>query len=315
MRPFPGLVSYFVLAAIIATDAVWLAIGHVPVAFGDALAVPVVLMPVVSLTLIRLFPERSQRRTRIFRRLDVAMQGLIFICVTWAAALTLNHLAMTIRYPLADSLLARWDAALGFDWRDYFALVTGSAALRTLLEAAYNAFALVSLVAILALALTGMQQRAAYAIEAFLIASVLCIAIGLYFPAEGASAYYLRGSLTEDQLATFPGLYHLDALHRLRSGQLLVIDPLRLQGLVTFPSFHTAGGIVIAAALWRTRWFWPVAAYTALMIASTPIYGAHYVIDLIAGAAVAVVVLIALASLGYHRGVLQEGLPEVRAHP
>jgi len=93
----------------------------------------------------------------------------------------------------------------------------------------------------------------------------------------------------------------------LREGQVVAIDPTRLPGLVTFPSFHTAGGIVVATAFWRTRWFIPVAIYTAFMIASTPIYGAHYAIDLVAGAVVAVAVMAALSSLTCYRGVLGRG--------
>ena len=69
-----------------------------------------------------------------------------------------------------------------------------------------------------------------------------------------------------------------------------------LEGLITFPSFHTAIAILFAWAVWRTPYVWFAGLVTnVLMILSTPLSGSHYVIDL-AGGAVVATVAIALAS-------------------
>ena len=97
-----------------------------------------------------------------------------------------------------------------------------------------------------------------------------------------------------------PGLYHLEALGALRTGPV-ALDLGNLPGLVTFPSFHTAAGIVLTWAFWRTRAFPVVAAYAATMIAATPVFGGHYFVDLLAGACVAAVVCGGLAALPFYR--------------
>jgi len=63
-----------------------------------------------------------------------------------------------------------------------------------------------------------------------------------------------------------------------------------LPGLTTFPSFHTAAGIVLLYAFRQTLMFWPILLYVISMIASTPIYGEHYFSDLIFGTAIAVII-------------------------
>lgn len=66
-----------------------------------------------------------------------------------------------------------------------------------------------------------------------------------------------------------------------------------LEELVTFPSFHTACGVLFAWALWRVRYLWIVGLIlNVLMIASTPISGSHYLIDVIAGAGVAYIAIV-----------------------
>ena len=62
-----------------------------------------------------------------------------------------------------------------------------------------------------------------------------------------------------------------------------------IEGLVTFPSFHTAAGVLFAWALWSTRWLrWPGLIVNVLMIASVPIIGAHYLVDVFGGVVVAI---------------------------
>jgi membrane-associated phospholipid phosphatase len=51
------------------------------------------------------------------------------------------------------------------------------------------------------------------------------------------------------------------------------------------PSFHTICGLLIVYACRGHRYLWLAAvAYATVMIASTPIMGGHYFVDLIAGA-------------------------------
>jgi membrane-associated phospholipid phosphatase len=82
---------------------------------------------------------------------------------------------------------------------------------------------------------------------------------------------------------------HVPTLEALRAGTLHSIKLDNLEGLVTFPSFHTAGALMFIWAL-RTVPFvrWPAIALNIALIAATPIDGAHYFVDLVGGAAVAI---------------------------
>ena len=63
-------------------------------------------------------------------------------------------------------------------------------------------------------------------------------------------------------------------------------------GLICFPSFHTTGGILFMWALWPLRWArWPGIAVNVIMLAAIPIIGSHYLIDMIAGVALALMAI------------------------
>jgi len=69
-------------------------------------------------------------------------------------------------------------------------------------------------------------------------------------------------------------------------------------GIITFPSFHTALGVIFIFALWPIpvlRWFGIV--INLLMMASIPIDGGHYFIDMVAGTVIAVASIVAARTI------------------
>ena len=105
-----------------------------------------------------------------------------------------------------------------------------------------------------------------------------------------------------DQLKHINPQPYLDQLRDLpptRDGALRHLDLLGLGGIVTFPSFHAASAVLYAWALWPVRWMRPIVvlAFTA-MLAATPINGGHYLIDIIAGIAIAVLAIVAARRVG-----------------
>jgi hypothetical protein len=75
-----------------------------------------------------------------------------------------------------------------------------------------------------------------------------------------------------------PGVYtHVHRLEAQRSGAMSVIRLDDLEGLITFPSFHTTNAILFAWALWPIRYVRIGGlALNLLMIASTPTTESHY---------------------------------------
>jgi membrane-associated phospholipid phosphatase len=81
----------------------------------------------------------------------------------------------------------------------------------------------------------------------------------------------------------------LDAFNALRDGSLTQINISSVQGVVSFPSFHTMLGVIITYALRDTRMLLiPAAILNGTMILATLPVGGHYLVDTLVGAAIAI---------------------------
>jgi membrane-associated phospholipid phosphatase len=72
-------------------------------------------------------------------------------------------------------------------------------------------------------------------------------------------------------------------IQQLHEGTMKTVRFDELEGLVSFPSFHAAGGLIVTWAFrHRRRFLVPLALLNLALIASTFMSGVHYVIDVIA---------------------------------
>jgi membrane-associated phospholipid phosphatase len=186
--------------------------------------------------------------------------------------------------PLIDPWLARADSLLGISSGDVVRTVVAVPFAARALYSIY--FASVVVLFLTAVMLAGLRRTERLwefcgAYSFCLLVSTLCSAV---FPAAGAFDHYRLADTFGSQLPYGSGVYHLAALQELRGASSLVINPFGLQGLVTFPSFHTSMALMTAAA-WRDDRYlrWPMIAWNAVVIFSTVPIGGHYLIDLIAG--------------------------------
>ena len=70
---------------------------------------------------------------------------------------------------------------------------------------------------------------------------------------------------------------------------------MNVQGLVTFPSFHTSLAIITTYAVRGIKVVaTPVAILNGIVIISTLPEGGHYLIDLIAGAVISTIAIVAI---------------------
>jgi membrane-associated phospholipid phosphatase len=84
----------------------------------------------------------------------------------------------------------------------------------------------------------------------------------------------------------------------LRDGTLHTLHGLRSEGIITFPSLHAGLAVLFAVALWRLRGLrWAALLLNILMLVATPLCGSHYLVDVIAGGALAALCWIAAVSL------------------
>jgi membrane-associated phospholipid phosphatase len=86
----------------------------------------------------------------------------------------------------------------------------------------------------------------------------------------------------------------------LKTQDRFVLDVGYRDGLICFPSFHTILAVLSAAALWAIPYVrWGALVVSALIVVSTITTGTHYVVDVVAGLAVAWVAVV--AARGYSR--------------
>jgi len=285
--------AYALLLVIAAINLVWLTTTRVDLILDDMFGV---LLPSLMIgSLLVLTGRMIHLRTHAPRALvltDALFQGLLFLSLAWLNMRVLNHLSMSTALPYADHLILAWDRALGFDWLAYFEWVHDRPDVIRLLDMSYTSLTPLSALALIGLVVMGQTLRARFFVESFFVTALVCISVGWLLPAEAAVEFTIADMAQYPNFAAAPGTYHLVHMDALRAPEgRILLDPLNLPGLVTIPSFHTAAGVVLAVAFWRTPMALPVLAYTVVMIASTPIFGSHYFVDLIAGTAVALAVM------------------------
>ncbi len=89
---------------------------------------------------------------------------------------------------------------------------------------------------------------------------------------------------------------HLAIFHGLRDGTFRNLVAQGAEGIITFPSLHTAVAVLFIIAMWPVKYLrWVALLVNVAMIAATPIDGGHYFTDVIAGAAVAALCWISVA--------------------
>ncbi|HVV41902.1 MAG TPA: phosphatase PAP2 family protein [Nitrobacter sp.] len=200
--------------------------------------------------------------------------------------LLLTYAASAVDLPYRDANLQLADLWLGFNRESYrtFASLPGFGAV---LDTAYLSIQPQTALVPLALILAGQLPRLQQFIMAFGLALSATALIAAFVPAMDAMIYL---DLAPNGISALPpGTYtHIPTLEALRAGTMTTIRLNNLEGLITFPSFHTASGVMFTWALWRIRYLRIAGLIlNSLLIASTPISGSHYLIDVIAGAGVA----------------------------
>jgi membrane-associated phospholipid phosphatase len=92
------------------------------------------------------------------------------------------------------------------------------------------------------------------------------------------------------QMADVPAnLYTPEAtMEALRAGTMRSVALNQLEGLISFPSFHTAAALIFIWTLHTVRYVsWAGIPLNLALIVATPTVGAHYFIDVVGGVVVA----------------------------
>lgn len=223
-------------------------------------------------------------------KLGAALEGTALLYGQGLATLLLLFPLAALSAPYADATLARWDAALGLDWPRFLDWCVPYA---KPLIIAYKSFAWQPLVVVAALVATDKLDRLWLLTCATAIAGLVTSALFPFFPGEGVFLYYGINLNDYPSFKVIPTWTFTPVLENLRNGGR-IIDRSMFTGLVSFPSYHAVIAVQLAWATWQVRWLrWPMVLLNALVLFATPVIGAHYFVDVIGGAVVAAISIIA----------------------
>jgi membrane-associated phospholipid phosphatase len=212
------------------------------------------------------------------QRLPETLDATAVLVAYSSVAAAFSYVVASLGLPPIDATLAAWDRALGFDWIAAYHRASAHPMAAAALKLLY--FSLLPQVAVATIALGFLgHARAVREMMGLLIATSLpIVALSGVLPAVSAWIHYGIG---------VEHAYHMGDFAGLRDGTLRTLAPLDAVGIVTFPSFHTAMALIVVYACRGLAWlFWPAAAVNALVLVSIPPFGGHYLVDMLAGAAV-----------------------------
>jgi membrane-associated phospholipid phosphatase len=232
---------------------------------------------VVALTAAAVYFRREER----FLLCTTVLLQIVLFSAFFAL---LSYLAVASAGPLVDDRLAGWDAALGFDLLRLLAWKNQHPIFGAIVDASYNTMLLQTAAVIVILGFANDRVPLKLFVLRMMLGGLVTFVFFVALPAEGTPNQY---GLTPTRLQAD----YLEHLHALRSGLLRHFDFARVEGLVTFPSFHVIWAMLMTVACFHrrgVRWFF--VAFNAVVILSTVTTGGHYLCDVLGGAAIAVAV-------------------------
>lgn len=200
-------------------------------------------------------------------------------------------LAGTAR-PLVDKSLITIDRALGFDWLAFHMSLRGNELFFQYANLVYRALHWQPLLLVVLLASFGRILQVWVFLTAWIIAVIITIMIFPFTPALGGFLYY---GITPDDVSGLwiPGVWEwYDVMRPVREGTLRGLGANSVAGIVTFPSLHAAGAMLLAHSFWQFRRLrWPMLILNIGVFISSIIVGGHYLADVIAGSFVAILAI------------------------
>ncbi|HEX8623865.1 MAG TPA: phosphatase PAP2 family protein [Allosphingosinicella sp.] len=298
-----------VMALITLASLAWLGVS------APASSLPVGVVALVATLLA--FHLRLNRIPRIL----IGTAAFLQFCLILPIGMLLSFAAAASDAPFRDGLLLAADRAVGFDWMAYAQWVDSRPWVAIAYRAAYLSFMMQPPLLIALLAWHGEFRRLHLFSFAFTFTLTVTCLIFYFVPAVSIYAHLQvppEGFRNLHPVSTFQ---HLEFIEGMRAGTMPWIDPLKGAGLITFPSFHACGAVLLAWGFWGVRAARaPALLLNLTMLASTPLDGAHYLVDVIGGMLLAAAGIAVARTLerrlgpGLAQGVARACAP-LAAHP
>src|SRR5262245_28287139 len=252
-----------------------------PVAFGTTAAIAVAFGVIAY---VYAFARGAAADPKLTFSLGTISQVILVTAIVGP----LSYVANAANWPLQDQALLLIDRAMGMDPEPIARFINAHPTIGHWLNVGYGFIKWPLLGIPIILTMTLRLVRLQLFIGALCFALAVTIAISSLAPAIGTLYGLHLSPETFTSLNTKVYAAQLRDIVALRNGTLRHLELFHLAGIVSFPSFHAASAVLYMWALWPVRGFASLSiAMNVLMIAATPVIGAHYMIDVIGGIALA----------------------------
>ncbi len=217
--------------------------------------------------------------------------GFSQIIALSVSCILLSYFSMRLNFPLVDRELDQLDKLLKLDWTTYKNFVLSSDIIKFLFINCYR-FLDYQIIASAYIAILFLRfKEYQIFIISFASSAVIVCFISAFLPAYAVFHYY---GIVEEMSRAIPleaGYGHISQLDIIRAGQ--PFDPFsNLFGLISFPSFHACGGVLLAWLFWQIPIIrWVLVPFNIILILATPVVGGHYFVDVIAGVIIGLTVV------------------------
>jgi hypothetical protein len=231
------------------------------------------------------------------QRIGNASLAIALLLLLSAIMTPAQYAAAALNRPLIDPALAQADGWLGVDVSEFAMWTRAHPWISDSLNWGY--FTLLWQLALIVPVLAMVRDDDALAeyIFHFHSCSIVTIVTFALFPA--ASAFQYLGFQS-----TLPEARFMEHFNGVRAGQMTQLVFGQMEGLVSMPSFHVAGALMVTWATRRHLWlFVPLIAVNTVLCAATFLSGAHYLVDTVAAFGLVALSVWAWRRLEAHTGV------------
>jgi hypothetical protein len=267
--------AWSLLALFTVCDAVGLKAEGIRIVPHDFLTNIFTISILLALSVIYTYFRRSDRIA------EMTHMGAVFLAFAASSAIA-SYLVAALHRPLVDNYLAAADRALGLDWLASYKWITAHPLIDKLLFVAYGSLIPQIIFLLLFLNFRGRCGRCWEMLWLFMISCTICLLFSGLWPAVGAFGYY----------HVEPDSNYVHVFTALHNGTLKVIGDKHVEGIIQFPSFHMALGILLTyVARGMKLLFMTLLELNVLLFISTPAIGGHHFADLWGGVVLALITI------------------------
>jgi membrane-associated phospholipid phosphatase len=238
--------------------------------------------PLACLVSMLVVAEVIYTRFRPDVRIGAACGILAVFSTASLLAAIISHTSLRLGFPYIDNALSNADMVLGIYAPAIVLLFAEHPDFANFLAFVYSTSLPVCIACGLVLAASGRISRAQELAFAFTFCILFASTVSIFFPALGSTVYHGIEGLPG--LPSTAGNFHMATVAYYRDDPMATFDLGKIQGIVTFPSFHMVMAIMVPYAIRGTgiaTWF--AGAWAVLVTISAVVIGGHYIVDLLAG--------------------------------